>query len=44
VTLNNLAITTTKDATLSLDAVAKTFRYFDEEEMAAQRRSKVVKK
>jgi type IV pilus assembly protein PilO len=44
VTLNNLAITTTKDATLSLDAVAKTFRYFDEDELNAQRKSKSVKK
>jgi type IV pilus assembly protein PilO len=44
VTLNNLNIQTTKDSNLSLDAVAKTFRYFDEDEMAAQRRSKVAKK
>jgi type IV pilus assembly protein PilO len=44
VTLNNLNIQTTKDANLSLDAVAKTFRYFDEDEMAAQRRAKVAKK
>jgi len=44
VTLNNLNIQATKDLTLTLDATAKTFRYFDEDEMAAQRRSKVAKK
>ncbi|QAU35856.1 type 4a pilus biogenesis protein PilO [Janthinobacterium sp. 17J80-10] len=37
VTLNNLQLTTTKDRTLSLDAVAKTFRYLDREEVDAQR-------
>ncbi len=40
VTLNNLNIQSTKDLTLSLDATAKTFRYFDEDEMAAQRRTR----
>jgi type IV pilus assembly protein PilO len=44
VTLNNISIQTNKDAGLSLDAVAKTFRYFDEEEMAAQRRSREAAK
>jgi type IV pilus assembly protein PilO len=38
VTLNNLNIQTTRDSTLSLDAVAKTFRYLDDDEMAAQRK------
>ncbi len=38
VTLNNLNIQTGKDLTLTLDTTAKTFRYFDEDEMAAQRR------
>lgn len=40
VTLNNLNLQTTKDAKdliLSLDATAKTFRYFDDDEIAAQR-------
>lgn len=37
VTLNNLGLTTTKDGILSLDAVAKTFRYLDREEVEAQR-------
>jgi len=36
VTLNDLAITNNK-GTLTMDAVAKTFRYLDEEEMAKQR-------
>jgi type IV pilus assembly protein PilO len=48
VTLNNLNIQATKDLTLTLDATAKTFRYFDEDEMASQRRArdaaKAVKK
>jgi type IV pilus assembly protein PilO len=38
VTLNNLNIQTTKDLTLTLDATAKTYRYFDEDEIAAQQR------
>jgi type IV pilus assembly protein PilO len=38
VTLNNLDIAQSKDgSTLSLDATAKTFRYLDPEEVAAQR-------
>ena len=45
VTLNNLTMQSNgKDSTLTLDAVAKTFRYFDEDEMAAQRRNKAGKK
>ena len=40
VTLNNLAISTPgKDGTLVLDAVTKTFRYLDEEELARQRKA-----
>lgn len=38
VTLNDIGITASKDA-LTMDAVAKTFRYLDEEEIAAQRRA-----
>jgi type IV pilus assembly protein PilO len=44
VTLNNISLVTGKDTTLTLDATAKTFRYFDEDELAAQRRAKAVKK
>ena len=40
VTLNDLNIQVARDLTLTLDATAKTFRYFDEEEMAAQRRAR----
>lgn len=36
VTLNNLAIVPTKDGILAMDATAKTFRYLDSEEVAAQ--------
>lgn len=39
VTLNDIAITAAKDSTLTMDATAKTFRYLDEEEVAAQRRA-----
>lgn len=44
VTLNNLNIQSTKDLTLTLDATAKTYRYFDEEEMAGQRRAREAAK
>jgi type IV pilus assembly protein PilO len=40
VTLNNLNLQTMKSSTLSLDAVAKTFRYLDEDEVAAQRKAR----
>jgi len=39
VTLNDIALTAGKDSTLIMDAVAKTFRYLDDEEIAAQRKS-----
>lgn len=38
VTLNDIAITPAKDG-LVMDATAKTFRYLDDEEVAAQRRT-----
>jgi type IV pilus assembly protein PilO len=38
VTLNNMSLATAKDGVLTLDAVAKTFRYLDKEEVAAQRK------
>jgi type IV pilus assembly protein PilO len=40
VTLNDLNIQSGKDMTLTLDATAKTFRYFDEEEMNSQRKAR----
>lgn len=42
VTLNNISITTnqqTKDGSLVMEAVTKTFRYLDEEERAAQKKA-----
>jgi type IV pilus assembly protein PilO len=37
VTLNNMSLNAGKDGVLTLDAVAKTFRYLDKEEISAQR-------
>ena len=39
VTLNNLTIVPTKDGILAMDATAKTFRYLDSDEVAAQAKS-----
>jgi type IV pilus assembly protein PilO len=39
VTLNNLAIMPQRDGSLTLDATARTFRYLDEDEVAAQRKA-----
>jgi type IV pilus assembly protein PilO len=39
VTLNDIAMAPNKDGDLVLDAVAKTFRYLDESEIAAQRKA-----
>ena len=39
VTLNDIAISPDKSGVLSMDATAKTFRYLDEEEIAAQKRA-----
>jgi type IV pilus assembly protein PilO len=44
VTLNNMSLATGKDGSLSLDAVAKTFRYLDQDEAAAQRKLSADKK
>ena len=44
VTLNNMSLNTGKDGTLTLDAVAKTFRYLDPEEVSAQRKAAADKK
>jgi type IV pilus assembly protein PilO len=39
VLLQDLSISTSKDALLTMDAVAKTYRYLDDEESAKQRKS-----
>ena len=39
VTLNNLVVTPAKDGALVMDATAKTFRYLDGDEVAAQRKA-----
>jgi type IV pilus assembly protein PilO len=39
VTLNDISLTAAKDGTLVMDTVAKTFRYLDDEEVAAQTRA-----
>jgi len=44
VTLNKLNLIVAKDNTLTLDAVAKTFRYLDDEEIAMQRKAETDKK
>ena len=39
VTLNDIGLTTSKDGVIVMDAVAKTYRYLDEEEVAKQRKA-----
>jgi len=39
VTLNDVNITTVKDNQLAMDVTARTFRYLDDEEVAAQRKA-----
>lgn len=39
VTLNDININPTKDGTLAMDAVAKTYRYLDEEEIIKQKQA-----
>ncbi len=39
VTLNDVKIETTKDGNLAMEATARTFRYLDDSEVAAQRKS-----
>jgi type IV pilus assembly protein PilO len=43
VTLNDVAIVTGKDGVLTMDATARTFRYLDDEEVAAQRKASAKK-
>jgi type IV pilus assembly protein PilO len=44
VTLNNIALVAGKDGTLTMDATARTFRYLDDEEVAAQRKAQAAAK
>jgi type IV pilus assembly protein PilO len=44
VTLNDVTITAGKDNQLTMDATARTFRYLDDEELVAQRKSQAAKK
>src|SRR5216683_7275603 len=44
VTLNDVSIQAGKDGILTMDAVARTFRYLDDEEVAAQRKSQAARK
>lgn len=39
VTLNDIALGASKDGAITMDAVAKTYRYLDEEEIAKQRKA-----
>ena len=39
VTLNDIGLSTGKDGVIIMDAVAKTYRYLDEEEAAKQRKA-----
>jgi type IV pilus assembly protein PilO len=39
VTLNDVGIEAGKDGNLTMDVTARTFRYLDEEEVAAQRKA-----
>ncbi len=39
VTLNNLSVTPFRDGSMTMDATAKTFRYLDPDEVAAQRKT-----
>lgn len=40
VLLNDLALSVSKDGSLTLDSTARTFRYLDDDELAAQRKAK----
>jgi type IV pilus assembly protein PilO len=44
VTLNDVQIQTGKDGILTMDATARTFRYLDDEEVAAQRKAAASKR
>ena len=44
VTLNDVKIDTSKDGNLTMEATARTFRYLDDSEVAAQRKSAAARK
>jgi type IV pilus assembly protein PilO len=44
VTLNDVKIDAQKDGTLAMEAIARTFRYLDDQEVAAQRKAAAAKK
>jgi type IV pilus assembly protein PilO len=44
VTLNDVKIDAQKDGTLAMEAIARTFRYLDDQELAAQRRAAAAAK
>jgi type IV pilus assembly protein PilO len=44
VTLNDVSIEAAKDGNLTMDVTARTFRYLDEDELAAQRKAAAGKK
>jgi type IV pilus assembly protein PilO len=44
VTLNDISLSVSKDGNLLMDTVAKTFRYLDDEEVAAQKRAREAAK
>jgi type IV pilus assembly protein PilO len=44
VTLNDVSIAAGADGNLTMDVTARTFRYLDEEELAAQRKATASKK
>ena len=44
VTLNNLSLLSTKEGNLEMEAIAKTFRYLDQEELIAQRAARAAEK
>jgi type IV pilus assembly protein PilO len=44
VTLNDVRIEAGKDGTLSMEAIARTFRYLDDQELAQQRKAAAAKK
>jgi type IV pilus assembly protein PilO len=44
VTLNDVSISAGKDNQLTMDVTARTFRYLDDDELAAQRKSAAAKK
>jgi type IV pilus assembly protein PilO len=44
VTLNDVKIEATKDGSLTMEAIARTFRYLDDQELAQQRKAAAAKK